>query len=417
MAVFDAGTDAPDTAAQRSYLVMELITGTTLARRIADGPLEAGEVGDQVHFRPAHVHGQGVVHLTQPPTRPASCRGWPRSEHHRQAQRLRYRQAARRRTDHHLRNHCRDGELPSARQATGGQVGPASDIYLDCWFEALTGAVAYPGHGVAAAAARLHRPPAIPDSLPAGWAALLTAMTCTDPAGRPDAARVAAQLRTLAGRGPLASAPTAVLSTAAQGEDVTPAALSPTRSFRCLSDTAAPATPSTRRRRTMIAIAAAALVGLVALVIALNSGGARQPHTGLGAGSSTPPANRTSSSASTSSTVSTTTTTQPPPAPTTPLQAIAALRAAILGAMNSGTLDPAAAQDLNNRLNDLTQTLAQPSKGHHGPKPQPNPAAQKVADLAHHLSDLAQNGQLSPAGLQQLGGPLAVLERLIPATQ
>jgi hypothetical protein len=167
----------------------------------------------------------------------------------------------------------------------------------------------------------------------------------------------------------------------------------------------------------MIVIAAAALLGLVALLIALNSGGAGQPQTGLGAQSSTPPARRTSSLATTSSTVSTATTTPPPPAPTTPLQAIAALRAAILSAMNSGTLDPAAAQDLNNRLDDLTQTLAQPSKSHHGPKPQPNPAAQKVADLAQHVSDLAQNGQLSPAGLQQLGGPLAVLQRLIPATQ
>ena len=53
----------------------------------------------------------------------------------------------------------------SPEQATGEEVGPPADVYslglvlLEC----LTGVVAYPGNGVAAASARLHRQPAIPE--------------------------------------------------------------------------------------------------------------------------------------------------------------------------------------------------------------------------------------------------------------
>jgi hypothetical protein len=157
----------------------------------------------------------------------------------------------------------------------------------------------------------------------------------------------------------------------------------------------------------LIAIAAVCLIGVVALAIAMNSGGSGKPRAG-----------GTSALSSPAPTPSRTlTTTQPPAAPTTPQQAIAALRAAILSGVNAGTVTPAIAQDLNKRLDDLTQTLAEPSKGKgHDPKPRPNAAAQQVADLAKHINDLSQNGQLSAAGLQQIAGPLAALERLVPAT-
>lgn len=65
VAVFDAGTDRPGTAEQRSFLVLELVAGMTLAQRIATGPLPAGEVGEigaQLATALAYVHDRGVVH-------------------------------------------------------------------------------------------------------------------------------------------------------------------------------------------------------------------------------------------------------------------------------------------------------------------------------------------------------------------
>jgi hypothetical protein len=91
----------------------------------------------------------------------------------------------------------------SREQASGADVTPASDVYslglllLEC----LTGEVAFPGHGVAAALARLHRDPTIPGDLDLSWQGLLAAMTARDPATRPSAQTVANRLRTLARSG------------------------------------------------------------------------------------------------------------------------------------------------------------------------------------------------------------------------
>jgi hypothetical protein len=84
----------------------------------------------------------------------------------------------------------------SPEQATGGEVGPATDVYalglvlLEC----LTGAVAFPGSGAVTAAARLYQPVPIPPALDGSWRDLLAAMTDADPARRPSATQVASTL-------------------------------------------------------------------------------------------------------------------------------------------------------------------------------------------------------------------------------
>ncbi|WP_413354505.1 protein kinase domain-containing protein [Microbacterium sp. 1P06AB] len=199
--LFDARlTGSPD------YLVMEFVDGPTLSARIAEGPVPpaevatlAAELGEALHV----VHGSGVVHrdvkpsnvLLAPPHLPG---GRPRAK---------------------LADFGIALLLDSARVTTPGTIigtaaylapeqvqgrdpAPASDVYALglVLLEALTGERAYPStDGVSAAIARLTTPPAVPDTLSAGWRSLLSRMTATTPEDRPTALEVveaAERLRT-----------------------------------------------------------------------------------------------------------------------------------------------------------------------------------------------------------------------------
>lgn len=188
------------------YLVMEFVDGPTLSARIAEGavpPVEvaalAAELGEALHV----VHASGVVHrdvkpsnvLLAPPHLPG---GRPRAK---------------------LADFGIALLLDSARVTTPGTIigtaaylapeqvqgrdpAPASDVYALglVLLEALTGERAYPNtDGVGAALARLTTPPAVPDTLSAGWRSLLSRMTATEPEDRPTALEVvesAERLRT-----------------------------------------------------------------------------------------------------------------------------------------------------------------------------------------------------------------------------
>jgi serine/threonine protein kinase len=162
-----------------------------------------------------------------------------------------------------------------------------------------------------------------------------------------------------------------------------------------------------RRRLVAAALVATLLVLALILAVAYADSGAN-PHTAARTThpATTTPTNTTPTTAgtTTSATSSTSATTQPPPA--TPQQAIANARVAIYQAQTSGQLDPGAANDLNHRLDDITQALANNTQD----------AAHKLADLLHHLSDLANHGgQLTGAGLSQISTPLNQLATLLPA--
>jgi len=88
----------------------------------------------------------------------------------------------------------------SPEQVTGAEVGPPADVYALALvlLECLTGHQEYPGTALESAMARLHRSPQLPAELPAGCAALLEAITATDPAARPSAGSAAGALHQLA---------------------------------------------------------------------------------------------------------------------------------------------------------------------------------------------------------------------------
>lgn len=177
------------------YAVLRLVDGSCLAELLAGGPLAVEQVmtiGAQVADCIAHVHDHGVVHRD---IKPANI--------------LIGRDGRAFLTDFDLSRRIdatrvtRSGisvgtpAYMAPEQVRGGHVGPAADVYALglVLLEAVTGQQEYPGALVESAVARLHRPPSIPNDLPAGLRDLLVAMTRTDPVQRPGAATVAARVR------------------------------------------------------------------------------------------------------------------------------------------------------------------------------------------------------------------------------
>jgi serine/threonine protein kinase len=206
--VYDAGIDATVADHPKPYLVMELVRGPTLADRLREGPLpppEVGELACQLASALAHIHRRDVVHRDIKPAnillrRSDDADPYPSATL----------------TDFGIARLIDGTRITmtgftlgtanylSPEQLSGGEVGAPSDIYslglvlLEC----LTGAVAYPGHGVEAALPRLNRPPDIPAAVPDGWRQLLRAMTDLQPNSRPAAAEIASYVGGLAGPPP-----------------------------------------------------------------------------------------------------------------------------------------------------------------------------------------------------------------------
>jgi serine/threonine protein kinase len=274
--VFDAGIDAAQAGDPRPYLVMELVPGRTLADRLRLGPLPAAEVATlagQLASALAYIHRRGVVHRD---IKPANILLAP-SDDPRDGETAKLTDFGIARLVDGTRITKTGHTLGSANylspeQLRGGEVGAPSDVYslglvlLEC----LTGEVAFPGHGPEAAFARLKSGPVIPDTVPAGWARLLAAMTDRDALGRPGAAEVGVAVTGLA-EAPLPdSTATAVLSTAAAA-DFEPAPAEELPATRVLPVVGQPPEPARRRRRVRPwALAAAALAVLIlAIGIAL----------------------------------------------------------------------------------------------------------------------------------------------------
>ncbi|MGI5391930.1 protein kinase domain-containing protein [Streptomyces sp. CA-251251] len=171
----------------RGFLVMQLIEGDTLKKRIAQAPLSpaaTAAAGVGLAKALAHAHEAGIVHRDVKPSNillDASHSTYLTDF------------GISRRLDATTRTAT--GTLVgtaaylSPEQVLGRPVGRPADVYalglvlLEC----LTGRLEYDGGPLEAAIARLHRPPVLPDPLPERWADLLRAMTALDPRSRPTA--------------------------------------------------------------------------------------------------------------------------------------------------------------------------------------------------------------------------------------
>jgi serine/threonine protein kinase len=193
VALYDGGTGPVDGALDRTFLVMELVEGHTLADRIRSGPMTSEAVralGADLADALAHVHARGIVHRDVKPANVLlGCSGSAHLADFGIARSVE--EAGMTRTGVAL------GTAPylSPEQVRGESAGPASDIYALglVLLEALTSRREYAGHGVEAALARLTRPPRL-DDVDAQWAPLLRVMTSDQPQDRPTAGAVAARL-------------------------------------------------------------------------------------------------------------------------------------------------------------------------------------------------------------------------------
>lgn len=201
--LLDAGSHRSDTGIQQVYLVMELVDGADLRRRLQDGPLAARQVaqlGYDLAVGLDYMHGAGVVHRD---VKPANIMLF---DYRRDETRLRAKLTdfgvALLAGDQQPQNGTFTGTAAymSPEQARGDAVSAPSDIYslglvlLQC----MTGEPAYPGPALESAVARLLRPPAIPADMETGFRVLLQQMTALEPQERPDAHEVSLALYELA---------------------------------------------------------------------------------------------------------------------------------------------------------------------------------------------------------------------------
>jgi serine/threonine protein kinase len=180
-----------------SFLVMELVGGTTLREAISTSVISgdlivavASGIGEALHV----VHDAGIVHRDVKPANILIETDVPTASSVRAKLAdfgIAHSLGSTRLTAQHTV--LGTAAYLSPEQAMGATVTSASDIYslglvlLECF----TGQMEYPGTAAESLAARIARDPELPSSLPIGWSALLGSMLARDSADRPPALEVA----------------------------------------------------------------------------------------------------------------------------------------------------------------------------------------------------------------------------------
>jgi hypothetical protein len=210
VSLLDAGVhERSDPAMSRMFLVMELVRGSTLKQLVASKQLtgrDIGHIGADLAEGLRYIHKNGIIHRDIKPANVLMVEYTALDDDRPRAKLADFGIALI--TDTVVTSapsHTTTGTAAylSPEQALGEEVGAPSDIYslglvlLECF----TRTMAFPGGAIESAVARLSRNPAIPATLPEGWAGLLAAMTSRLPADRPEIGEVIKSLHHLARQG------------------------------------------------------------------------------------------------------------------------------------------------------------------------------------------------------------------------
>lgn len=244
--------DAFEAEDGEGVIVLEFVDGPDLRQRLREGPLEPGAVrllGRSIADALAYVHGHGIVHRDVTPANILL----PGERTHGSLPVAKLTDFGIARIVDSTRQTSEGSVIGTANylspeQALGADVGPASDVYSLglVMLEALTGERAFPGTGIEALAARLHRPPTIPDTVPSAWRDIIVECVAREAEERPTADEVVRRLRRL-GRASATSraATTETATSAAASADEPTAAMAPSSPPTPPSPSSSPATSLT----------------------------------------------------------------------------------------------------------------------------------------------------------------------------
>ena len=371
VAVYDAGEDA-----ERPYLVMELVEGTTLERELVGSgrvePARAVAIATDIASGLAAAHERGIVHRDVKPSNvfltPSDAAkigdfGIARLE----------------RPDATLTLTGQTFGSPpymAPEQATGGKVDARADLYsLGCvLFQMLVGRRPFSGDdAVSLVYQHVHSTPPRVDSLvpavPAELGALVAGLMAKDPDDRPASAEEV--------RGALGSVPTGPSAPTTP----TATAVLPRR-----------AQELGRRRKPWWPVAAVivGVVGLLALLVVFLAGGDPRPASSPTLGASPTPSSPASSSSPSVA------------VPQTPEAAGAALLALAQQLQDAGAIDHKLASDIQHAVDEVVNGHGHDQGGDTG---------NTLNDLKDKISEAVDHGTLSAADGRRLTAAIDRLEQ------